>query len=194
MTWSQNERFAVCRTRNEYPSYGAIAFRIDLETGQKSPEVKCNVSDRFLFIDQEGKLLHLRIANPGVWGYFNGEAGTRATVVDRDGTARNLFTTKGFRKSQKGQRGSVFPPMIAAPDGSHIAFAQPRPEDQLPGAHYHLVDLEGRTKPFVPMSDARYITPYYPIAFADGGRRLIARSGSTLFSLPVDTVAKDDDK
>ncbi|BBO32309.1 hypothetical protein [Lacipirellula parvula] len=193
LTWSQNERFAICRMRNEYPSYGAVAFRIDLETGQKSPEVKCNVSDRFLFINQEGKLLHLRIANSGVYGYFNGEAGTRVTVVDPDGTARNLFTTKGFRKPEKGQRGTVFPPMVAAPDGSHIAFAQPRPEGQLPGAQYHLIDLDGRTTPLAPVSDDRYITPYYPIAFADGDGRLIARLGSTLFSLPTDAVAKDEE-
>lgn len=185
LTWSENERFAVCRTHNEYGSKGASAFRINLETGQRSPDVKCNVSNRFLFIGAEGKFLHLWIANSGVWGYMNGESGTRATVVEPDGTSRHLFTTKGFRKPQKGQLGSIFPPMIAAADGSHIAFALPRPEDQLPGAQYHLIDLAGRTTPLPLVSDSSYITPYFPITFADEGRRLIARSGSKLFSILV---------
>jgi hypothetical protein len=56
-----------------------------------------------------------------------------------------------------------------------------------------LVDLKGDAKPFAPVSDASYITPYYPIAFAEGGRRLIARSGSSLFSLPVSAVAEGEE-
>lgn len=185
LTWSDDEHFAICRTHNEYGSQGATAFRINLETGHQTPSVKCNVSDRFLFIGAEGEFLQLRVANQGIWGYMNGEAGTRAIVVEPDGESRHLFTTKGFRKPEKGQWGSIFPPMIAAADGSRIAFALPRPEDQAPGAQYHLIDLQGRTTPLEPVSDASYITPYFPITFADEGRRLIARSGSTLFSVPV---------
>lgn len=193
LTWSDDESFAVCRTRNDHSSYGATAFRINLDTGQQTPVIKCNVRDRFVFIGKHGKLLHLRIAAAMVWGYFDGEAGTRATVVYPDGATRNLFTTKGFRRPQKGQQGSIFPPIIAASDGSAIAFAVPRPENQVPGAHYHLVDFEGHTKPLEPVSDATYITPYYPITFAEGGRRLVARSRSTLFSLPIDAVAEEDE-
>lgn len=185
LTWSDDERFAICRTHNEYGSQGATAFRINLETGHQTPGVKCNVSDRFLFIGSEGKFLHLRVANPGVWGYLNGELGTRAVVVEPDGASRHLFTTKDFRKPVKGQRGSIFPPMIAAPDGSRIAFALPRPEDQAPGAQYHLIDLDGLMTPLEPVSDDSYITPYFPITFSDDSRRLIARSGATLFSVPV---------
>ncbi|WP_428307362.1 hypothetical protein [Lacipirellula sp.] len=193
LTWSGDERFAICRTHNEYGSQGATAFRISLEALAQSPTVRCNIKDRFLFIGAEGRFLHLRVNNAGVWGYLNGEAGTRVTLVEPDGESRNLFTTSGFRKPERGQLGSIFPPMIAASDGSRIAYALPRPADQLPGAQYHLIDLAGDSIPLPPVSDDRYITPYLPITFADANRRLIARSGATLFSVPVPTAASSDE-
>jgi hypothetical protein len=192
LTWSDEERFAVCRTSDSHESYDATAFRIDLETGRQGPVGKCNIRDQFVFIDQ-GELLHLRVAAVIVWGYSDGELGTRVTAIDGDSEKLNIFTTKRIRKPEQGQRGTTFPPMIAAPDGSNVAVAVPRPENQAPGAHYHLVDRDGHAKPFLPVNDASYITPYYPIAFADGGRRLVARSGSTLFSLPVSAVAENDE-
>jgi hypothetical protein len=193
LTWSEDERFAVCRTRDSPPSYDANAFRIDLETGRQTPLGKCNIHDQFAFVGEGGKLLHLRVAAVNVRRYFDGELGTRVTARDHDGINRDIFKTKRIRRPEKGQRGTTFPPIIAAPDGSHVAVAVPRPENQMPGAHYHMVDRAGHAKPFVPVSDTSYITPYYPIAFAEGGRRLIARSGSTLFSLPVSAVTENDE-
>ncbi len=191
LTWSDDERFAVCRTRENYQSNGATALRIDLETGQQSALGKCNIRDQFVFTGDDGGVLHLRVASVIVWGYFDGELGTRATIVGSNGARRSVITTQQIRKPDKGQRGTVFPPIIAAPDGKNVAVAVPRPEGQAPGAHYHLVTLDGDVKPFVPVNDASYITPYYPIAFAEGGDLLIARSGSTLFSLPVPLVAEN---
>lgn len=193
LTWSEDERYAVCRTRDSYSSYDATAFCIDLETGRQMPFKKCNIHDQFAFVGEGGKLLQLKVAAVIVWGYFNGELGTRVTTSDHDGAKRNIFSTKRIRRPEKGQRGTTFPPMIAAPDGRHVAVAVPRCKNRAPGAHYHLVDGAGHAKPFVPVSDASYITPYYPIAFAEGGRRLIARSGSTLFSLPVSAVTENDE-
>jgi len=48
------------------------------------------------------------------------------------------------------------------------------------------------------MTDKRYVTPYYPLAFADGGRLLVARWRSNLFTLPISNSvesaeARDDE-
>jgi hypothetical protein len=190
LTWSDNERFAVCRIRDDYGSYKATAFRIDLETGKQVGLSKANMQDDFVFTGKEGELLHLRIAAANVWGFTDGELGTCVTTVDKDGSKKDIFITKQIRKSRTG-RSYTFPPLIATDDGSHIAVPIPRPEDQAAGAHYHLVDREGKAKPFVPTGDDNYLTPYYPITFADGGKRLIARLGSSLFSIPVSKVADD---
>jgi hypothetical protein len=191
LTWSDDERFAVCRASDNPSTNHATAFRIDLETGLQTPIGECNLRDEFVFVGPAGKLLRLRVAAARVWGYFDGEMGTRVAVLEPDGTRRTLFETGQTRQPRKGQRGATFPPMIAAPDGSHVAAAVPRSEDQAPGAHYHLIDPTGRARPFLPVSDESYLTPYYPIAFAESGDRLIARSGSTLFSIPVSLVAED---
>jgi hypothetical protein len=193
LTWSADERFVVCRVLEQYESVNGTAVRIYLATGQETPLGKCSNRDQFVFMGKGGELVHVRVGAALVWGFFDGELGTRVSVIEADGTKRKVFGTKRIRKPEKGQVGTVFPPMIAAPDGSYIAAAVPRPESQAPGAHYHLVDLKGDAKPFAPVSDASYITPYYPIAFAEGGGRMIARSGSTLFSLPVSAVAETEE-
>ncbi len=197
-TWSDDERFAVCRTRDDDAphrdsAYDATAFRINLETGRQTSLGKCNLRDQFVFTGEEGELLHLRIAGVCVWGYFDGELGTCIRAIDQEGNKRDVFCTKQIRKAQSGQQGTTFPPLIAAPNGNLVAVAVPRPASQASGADYHLVDRDGHAKPLMPVSDTSYITPYYPIAFADGGRRLIARSGATLFSLPVTAVTENSE-
>jgi hypothetical protein len=191
LTWSKEERFAVCRTRNIQPSFTATAFRVDLETGQQTPPMDCHTRDQFVFADGESELLHLRTHTLLFPGRVSGDPATRVALLDKDGVKQDVFSSRGSRHAQSGQQGVQFAPMVATPDGSYVAIAVPRPPDQLPGAHYHLLDREGRAKPFIPQTDAHYITPYYPITFAEGGRRLISRSGSTLFSLPVSAVAQD---
>jgi hypothetical protein len=188
IAWSADERFAVCRTYGPYPLDLADGFRIDLHTGKQTPLGKCHAEDQFIFSGDGGEVLHLRVAAASDRRYWHGANGARITVHEGAGGRRHLLTTGRVRMPKRLQDGTAFPPVIAAPDGVYVAAAVPRPDDQPPGAHYHLVSRNGQVKPFLPLRDDRYITPYYPIAFA--GDRLIARSGSTLFSIPISQVAE----
>jgi hypothetical protein len=188
--WSADERFAVARTRESYERNTSSAILIDLETARAASLGSCNYRDRFLFTGRESELLHLRIAAASVWGYTDGELGTAIRVyTDFGQKKRGLFMTKSIRKPDRLRDGAIFPPMIAAPNGNYIAAAVPRPEGHPPGAHYHLVTRAGQSSPLFPLTEDWYITPYYPIAFTED--RLIARSGSTLFSLPIAKIAQE---
>jgi hypothetical protein len=200
LIWSPDERYAVCLSHLEHPSDKTEGFRIDLQTGTKTELGSGVIRDRFYFTGNGGELVRLGVTGIPPHGFGDGSYGAYISILANDADReRELIQFHGPPRRPRNSRGArAYPPILGTADGSRFAIALPRPDNQPAGFHYHFVDRDGSAKPFVPVSDVSYITPYYPIAFADGGRCLIARSGSTLFSLSVsrviDEVEAHDDK
>jgi hypothetical protein len=194
LVWSPDERYAACLSHLEHPSDKTEGVRLDLQKGKKTQLRTGVIRDRFYFTGNGGELVWLGITGipPNAFGdgSFRAYISILADDADRE---QELIRFGGPPRRPKNFRdGRAYPPILGSANGSRFAIALPRPANQPAGFHYHLVDRDGTASPFVPVSDESYITPYYPIAFADGGRRLIARLGSTLFSLPVSDVIKSD--
>jgi hypothetical protein len=195
LAWSADERYAVCLSHSEHPSHKTEGVRIDLQTGKKSQLRTGVIRDRFYFTGNGGELVRLGIAGTPPHGFGDGSYGAYISILANDAEReQEVIRFDGPpRRPQNFRDARAYPPILGTADGSRFAIALPRPDEQAAGFHYHFVDRDGNPSPFVSVSDASYITPYYPIAFADGGRRLVARWGSTLFSLPVSEVVKSDE-
>ncbi|HJQ79670.1 MAG TPA: hypothetical protein VJ828_06925 [Lacipirellulaceae bacterium] len=195
LVWSPDERYTVCLSHLEHPSDKTEGFRIDLETGKKSQLSTGVIRDRFYFTGNGGELVRFGITGIPPNGFGDGSYGAYISILANDADREREVIRFGGppRRPQNFRDGRAYPPILGTADGSRFAIALPRPDELAAGFHYHFVDRDGKASPFVPASDTSYITPYYPIAFADGGRRLIARWGSTLFSLPVSSVIANDE-
>ena len=195
LEWSDDERYVVCRTYRPYGSRQWDGFRFDLSTGTLGPQYSGVENDRFVFTGNGGEVVRLGAEPVRQGGRADGSDGSYIAITPNGvGEEKPLLGFSGLsRDPEKGTRRLSYPPFVADHHASMIAMALPRPVQRPAGFDFHLVDRDGHARPFVPASDAGYITPYYPIAFADGGRRLIARMGSTLFSLPVSDVLESDE-
>lgn len=195
LVWSPSERYAVCLSQLDYPSDKTEGFRFDLQTGLKTQLRTGVIRDQFYFTCDGGELVRLGITGIPPNGFGDGSYGAYISILANEGDReREVIRFHGPpRRVQHLRDARSYPPILVTADGSLFAIALPRPDKQAAGFHYHLVDRDDQVTPFVPVSDVSYITPYYPIAFADGGRRLIARSGSTLFSLPVSDIIENDE-
>jgi hypothetical protein len=195
LVWSPDERYAVCLSHLEHPSDKTEGFRVDLQTGTKTELRSGVIRDQFYFTGNGGELVRLGITGIPPHGFGDGTYGAYISILANDSDReREVIRFTGLPGDPQNWRvARAYPPILGAADGSRFAIALPRSDKQAAGFHYHLVDRDGNAKRFVPVNDVSYITPYYPIAFAEGGRRLIARSGSTLFSLPVSKVVEEDE-
>jgi hypothetical protein len=178
----------------EHPSDKTEGFRIDLQTGTKTELRSGVIRDRFYFTGNGGELVRLGITGSPPHGFGDGTYGAYISILANDSDReREVIRFAGLPGDPQNWRvARAYPPILGSADGSRFAIALPRPDKQA-GFHYHLVDRDGNAKPFDPPGDTNYITPYYPIAFADGGRLLIARLRSTLFSVPVSKVIENDE-
>jgi hypothetical protein len=195
LVWSPDERYALCLSHLEHPSDKTEGFRIDLQTRKKT-QLRTGVTrDRFYFTGNGGELVRLGITGIPPNGSGDGSYGAYISILASDSDReQEVIRFTGLPGDPQNWRvARAYPPILGTADGSRFAIALPRPDEHAAGFHYHLVDRDGSAHPFVPVSDVSYITPYYPIAFADDGRRLIARLGSTLFSLPVSKVVEEDE-
>lgn len=123
-------------------------------------------------------------------GYGDGTYGSYLELTpDGDGPSKEIyrFAEPGPRTSEWHRQ--FYPPVLQNDECTLFALALPRRKPHPPGFHLHLMDRAGRTRPFALEDEAKFISPYMPIGFADGGRRLLGRDGSRLFSVPIDEVA-----
>lgn len=193
LIWSPDERYAICLSRFEYPSHKIEGFRIDLQAETKTPLRTGIYRDRFSFTGNGGEVVRLGNTGTEPYGFGDGNYGAYISTLASDSDREDEICRFAGppRKPREGHGIQSYPPILGNRDGSMFAIALPRSQDEPAGIHYHFVDREGKAVPFLPKTNDNYITPYYPIAFADGDRRLICRWGSTLFSMPAPVVGKD---
>lgn len=190
--WSPDERTAVCRSfrRNleENTNYCTF-FRVDLETGELNEPRKGLDADQFCFSGRGNEVTRIGVTGFLPKGYGNGTYGSYIEIFPDGNTApREIvrFDDPG-RKLSDWHRHS-YPPVVSSTDRSLFVMALPRNINKTPGFHYHLIDHDGNKWPLTPDDQSHFYTPYLPLAFADNDKILIARDGSQLFSISVESI------
>lgn len=191
--WSRDERYAVCLTHLEHPSDKTEGVRFDLQTATQTQLNPGVIRDRFYFTGRGGELVRLGITGIPPKGLGDGSYGAYISILpDGDAKETEVIRFGGRPRTPTAWRDQrAYPAMLGNPNGTLFAMALPRPESQAAGFHYHLVERNGQTWTFQPEVDAPYNTPFYPLAFVDEGRAILARDGKTLFTLPVSSIQQD---
>ena len=194
LIWSADERFAICRAFRsglEPISDKCSVFRIDLKTGKRRDLKPGFGRDRFIFSGKDGEVL--RVGVVGVHEephYGDGTYGSYFEIVpDGDGKEQEIyrFGSPGDEHTSEWHL-RFYPPVSCNSDCSLLALARPRKPDEKPGFHYCLMDRDGRTWVFPDGNQSDFISPYIPIAFVEGGEKLVAHDESRLFSIPVAAI------
>ncbi|WP_428305487.1 hypothetical protein [Lacipirellula sp.] len=198
LTWSSDERYAVCLSHLEHPSDKTEGVRVDLQTGTQTQLNPGVIRDQFYFTGRGGELVRLGITGIPPKGLGDGSYGAYISMLpDGDTKETDVIRFAGPPRTPTAWRDQrPYPAILGNDDGTLFAIALPRPVSQAAGFHYHLVDHNGQTWPFLPKIDSPYITPFYPLAFIDEGQAILARDGKTLFTLPVSSIqqAAGDDR
>jgi hypothetical protein len=191
LTWSADERFALCRRKEEYPSDKWVAHRIDLNTGEQRQFSGSHWTDQFEFTGRGGEFVQYGIV--GVrYDYLDRMSGAYLTITpDGDGPPQDLI-----RFTQTPREGSLialserpyYPAVIHDPEFGLFAMALPRASKNHPGFLYHLIDRRGQQWPVTSDDESQYLAPAYLLAFANSGRTIVARNNSQLFSMPVSAM------
>ena len=191
LTWSANERFALCRRKEEHPSDKWIAHRIDLETGEQRQFSGSHWTDQFEFTGRGGEFMQYGIV--GVrYDHLDGMTGAYLTIApDGDGPPQDLV-----RFTQTPRDGSLialserpyYPAVIHDPKFALFAMALSRASKEHPGFLYHLIDRAGRQWPVSSDDESQYLAPAYLLTFANSGRTIVARNNSQLFLMPVSAM------
>jgi hypothetical protein len=189
LIWSDNERFAICRSYVEHPSNDWEGFRVDLKTGETRQLDGGYVSDRFQFTGRRGEFVRIAILPAPQGGYWDGGSGMVIELIpDRDGGIQRV--TRFVRRFRPGENDDyqTYPLTLSNDTGTSFAMALPRVGNARTGYHYHLIDQQGHAEPFQPVIDDEYYTPYFPLAFADRGKSIVARDQARLFVIPIERV------
>jgi hypothetical protein len=194
--WSPDERVAICRTFRssvEPISNHCTFFRVNLETGERSESKKGIEGDKFYFSGRGSEVIRVGMTGTPQGGYGDGSNGTFIEMIPNgDEPARDIVRFSRLPQPTDDYRDHRwYPAVISNADCTLFAIALPREAGKRRGYHYHLVDRQGKTWPFAPIDDSLYYTPYFPIAFANNGQAIVARSASQLFSIPVQTVQRN---
>jgi hypothetical protein len=191
LTWSPDERYAICQTREEHPSEKWHGFRIDLQTGEKRGLEGAHFPDRWYFTGQMGEAIRIgkTLDLLGVYADGGGCGSYISILPDGHAQQRDVarFKRPGESHYEYAQKAGLYPPVRAAPDCQLFAIAFPR-EDAAPGYLYELVDRNGNKWSLGPNDQTQRISPFYVIAIANHGQTIVACDDTRLFSIPVEVV------
>ncbi|MGD9634083.1 MAG: hypothetical protein AB7U97_12450 [Pirellulales bacterium] len=197
LMWSPDERFAIFRRKHSHPSERWDGFRVELSTAKKRPLEGNFFTDEFRFTGHGGEALRMGIK--GVWYHYadNIRGGFLEIIPEDDRPtqmiAEFLRDPKSTSLKEMNER-PPYPMPFANPDASLFAMAFPRGVDQGPGYEYFLIDRRGERWPLPGSNQQQYIAPYFVVGFADGGQRIIAHDQSELFSLPVSSILRPNER
>lgn len=187
LTWAPNEKYAVCRRKGQY-SDKWIALRVNLETGEQRQLNGDQWTDRFEFTGNGGELIQYGIK--GVrYDHLDKMAGGYLMIIPDGEEAPQKLAV--FER-QPNHTGLVkladrpyYPPVLHDASFTKFAMALPRQSRDKPGFLYHLINREGNRWPAAADDESQYLAPGQFLALANGGRTIVARNDSQLFSMPV---------
>jgi hypothetical protein len=191
LTWSSDERFAVCRTREEHPSQKWHGFRIDLQTGEKRDLDGPHFPEQWFFTGEKSEVVRIgkSVDSFGVYA-DGGGCGTYISILpDGNGEQRDLASFQRPRDAHAefSYKAGQYPPVRVDSDRQLFAMAFPR-EAKWPGYRYFLVSRNGDKWPCGADDKSRRVAPYNVIAIANQGQTVVACDESRMFSIPVDTI------
>ncbi len=145
--WSNDERFAICRSRFEHPSDRWEGFRIDFSTGEKRQLKGKQFTDRFSFTGRGGEAIRMGIK--GVrYDHLDKMTGAYLAIVP-DGVGQHQIISQFTKIPER----SLLPDLLERPyyplpmsssDYTLFAMALPKSPDDQVGFVYHLLDRSGR--------------------------------------------------
>lgn len=192
LLWSPDERTAICRSfrsSQEPISDKCTFFKYDLESGKRDETREGRESDRFFFPNASSEAVRVgRDATPR-GGYADGSNGTFIELMpNKRPNVELLHFVRLPKPTDNYKEHRMYPPVITSNNAQMYALALPRPDNVPRGYHFNLIDINGEMWPFQPKDTSQYYSPYLPHGFADSDRTLIARDGSQLFSIPVESI------
>ncbi len=186
LLWSHDEKFALCRFKHEYASTKWDGWRVNLTTGTKHSLEGNYFADTFWFTGRGGELAQSGIVGIRYEAVDQMAGGGLAIIPDgeerRQTLARFSFDPDGPRLPRMPNR-PEYPLPVA--DSRFERFAMALPANLRPGFMYHWVDRKGQTQVFPGGNSDAYIAPFHVLGFVDGDRRILGRTESQLFSVPI---------
>ena len=195
--WSADEHTAVCRSfrsSQEPLSDKCMFFQYDLDSGIRDGTREGRESDRFYFPHSGSEVVRVgRDATlPG--GYADGSNGTFIELMPRrKPIVELLHFIRPPKRTDNYKDHRTYPPVIASNNALMYALPLPRPDTEPRGYHFNLIEMNGDKWPFPPMETSQYYTPYLPLVFVDNDQTLVARDGSQLFSISVESIKTAED-
>jgi len=187
LTWAPNEKYAVCRRKGQY-SDKWIALRVNLETGEQRQLNGDQWTDRFDFTGNGGELIQYGIKGVRYDHLDNMVGGYLMIIPDGDEPPQKL----SIFERKPNNTGLVkladrpyYPPVLHDASFTTFVMALPRQSMDKPGFLYHFINRQGNRWPAAADDGSQYLAPGQFLAFANGGRTIVARDDSQLFSMPV---------
>lgn len=194
LVWSGDERFALCRVKDEYSSPKWEGFRLNLETGEKRALEGDYFADRFQFTGRAGELVRVGIVGLRYEAVDDMVGGELEIIPDGDGPGKMLvkfrFDPHDPTLPQMPDR-PRYPLPVADSRFERFAVALPRRNAMRAGLAYHLIDRKGGDWEFPGVDGSDYIEPFQVLAFVDQDRRILAHSDTQLFSFPLEAVTSE---
>jgi hypothetical protein len=190
--WSRDEHVAVGRSfRSSLEPLGDYCrvFRVDLVSGKRREMKRGIERDRFCFSGHGSEVVRLGIAGLPPNGYGDGTYGSYIEITpDGDAKTHELYRFENPGPTFSEWHRHFYPAILCNSDCTLFAIAMPKSTGTKVGFRYFLMDRGGKKWPFPGSNASQFISPYFPIAFANKDRTIIARTGTELFSLPVKTI------
>jgi len=189
LLWSHDEKFALCRFKHQYAETKWDGVRVDLTTGTKQPLEGNYFADTFWFTGRGGELAQSGIVGIRYEAVDRMVGGGLAIIPDGESKRRTLvkfsFDPDDPRLPRMPNR-PEYPLPVA--DSRFERFAMALPVNVRPGFMFHWVDRKGQTEVFPEGKSDAYIAPFHVLGFVDGDRRILGRTESQLFSVPIERL------
>jgi hypothetical protein len=190
--WSRDERFAIgrrFRNSKEEISDNCTAVRVNLDTGERREMKKGVQRDRYLFTGNGGEVVRLGVTGTPPLGYGDGTYGAFLEITpDGKGPERELVRFANQPSLSNDWHKQFYPPVLSTSDGGLFLMALPRDDITIPGFQLHLIDRSGKKWKLLPEDTSQFISPCQPVAFADKGHVIVARTATQLATIPVKSV------
>lgn len=189
LLWSHDEKFALCRFKHRYAETKWEGVRVNLTTGTKQSLEGNYFADTFWFTGRGDELAQSGIVGIRHEAVDHMVGGGLAIIPDgedrRQTLAKFSFDPNDPRLPRMPNR-PEYPLPVA--DAQFERFAMALPASSRPGFVYHWVDRQGQTQVFPGGNTDAYIAPFHVLGFVDGDRRILGRTESQLFSVPVERL------
>jgi hypothetical protein len=194
--WSPDERYAICRTRDELHD-NWTGFRINLATGKQRILGGPFFTEKWVFTGHAGEAVRFGRSHDRFEVFSDRGAGNYiALLPNGEAEQRMVIRVKGPTDRQYWRKAGRYPAIRLSADCRLFAIAIPRDADA-PGYRYHLVDQSGKKWALASSDQTLRVEPFRVVAIASQGKTIIACDDKRLFSIPVKMVtsrgASDDD-